>query len=117
MRSGNRSASGLKLRRSVGLAPDRHTIADLTASASQTPCDRPAGGAPYTDAVPDTPDTGVLGFQVGGGLLGDHRPLHALEQGFGFGERQPEGLGPQCTPFELGHVFDTLGLPTDPTQR
>jgi hypothetical protein len=50
-------------------------------------------------------------FQIGGGLLGDHRSLHALEQGFGFGERQPEGFGPQLTPFELRHLFDTWGLP------
>jgi hypothetical protein len=51
-------------------------------------------------------------FQVGGGLLGDHHPLNAMEQGFGFGKRQPEYFGPQLTLFELGHVFDALGLAT-----
>jgi len=43
-------------------------------------------------------------FQVGGGLLGDHHPLNALKQGFGFGRHQPEYFGPQLTPFERDHV-------------
>jgi hypothetical protein len=45
-----------------------------------------------------------------GALVGDHGMLDLLEQGLGFRQRQPEGLGPQAVAFQVGHFLHHFGF-------